>query len=208
MDGEERERLVLAEQIKRAAAQREEQTEEVGLQKKEGEKISLSFNLGGPSTAADTAPSAEAGPSNSTADHLPSTSASTITAEPSAASSAPTTSISFSSTLPASVSASAPSNLNPAAPPAPNPLKRPAPMNVFKSAKQPKSDPDAASSVGGGQKKYMSEAERLMREDQARKFARGGGVGSGGGGGGGGGGYGGFGPKRDTNRQDRRFVLQ
>jgi DNA/RNA-binding protein KIN17 len=69
-------------------------------------------------------------------------------------------------------------------------LKRPASVNVFKTAKASKRETPAMDEGGsGGSKSYMSQAERLMKEDQARKSARAQG----------GGGYGGFGPKRDAN---------
>lgn len=174
MDGEERERLMLEEQIKRArAAQGEDEEENKGLQKKEGEKITLSL-----------APIAGPGPG-------PSTSSSTAEAGPSkpADEAKPLTSISFG-TLPAATPTVSI-----------NPLKRPAPVNVFKAAKAPKTDSNGASRAdeeapGAGKKVYKSEAERLMKEDQARKAMRTSG-------GAGGGGYGGFGPKRDTSAPRR-----
>jgi len=51
-----------------------------------------------------------------------------------------------------------------------NPLKRPAPVNIFKSSK-PKTDSDAPAPI---KQKQLSEVERLMKEDQARKMNRGG----------------------------------
>ncbi|RSH93142.1 hypothetical protein EHS25_007495 [Saitozyma podzolica] len=174
MDGEERERLMLEEQIKRArATQGEDEEENKGLQKKEGEKITLSL-----------APIAGPGPG-------PSTSSNTAEAGSSkpADEAKPLTSISFG-TLPAATPTVSI-----------NPLKRPAPVNVFKAAKAPKTESNGASrmdeeGLGAGKKVYKSEAERLMKEDQARKAMRGNG-------GGGGGGYGGFGPKRDTSAPRR-----
>lgn len=184
MDGEERERAELDAQIARARAAEGEKTPEgVGLQKKEGEKITLSF---GPSAAtstldpapASTGPSADTlAPSILTSDAKPGITFGTIGSKP----------------APTSITV--------------NPLKRPAPVNVFKAAKAAKTDSasDAASTNGGGGKKFMSEAERLMKEDLARKTMRAG-LGSGGGGGGGGG-YQGAGPRR-TGDGGRRFVLQ
>jgi DNA/RNA-binding protein KIN17 len=164
--------MMLEEQIKRArAAQGEDEEENKGLQKKEGEKITLSL-----------APIAGPGPS---------TSSSTPDAGPSkpADEAKPLTSISFGS-LPTTTPAVSI-----------NPLKRPTPVNVFKAAKAPKTDSNGASRTdeegpGAGKKVYKSEAERLMKEDQARKAMRASG-------GGGGGGYGGFGPKRDTSAPRR-----
>jgi len=190
MDGEERERFVLEEQIARAKAKAaENKVENVGLQKQEGEKVILSFNLAGPAKSADIGDNAEAGPStstiplpNSTEDIKPTISFGTISTPLASGSSTPTPIASASTT---------------------NPLKRPAPVNVFKQSKSAKTEmSDAASSVGGGKKGYMSESERLMKEDQARRM-------NGGprGGGGNRGGYGGFGPQRQGDG-GRRFVLQ
>ena len=61
---------------------------------------------------------------------------------------------------------------------APAQPKKPAAGNVFKSASKSakrarEDDGDGASSAGaGGGKRYESAAERLMREDQARKAMR------------------------------------
>jgi DNA/RNA-binding protein KIN17 len=180
MDGEERERYVLEEQIARAKAKNaENRVEDVGLVKQEGEKVVLSFNLAGPSTT-----STEAGPSNSVAnteeDVKPVISFGTISTPLASTSSNPATTAVIAT----------------------NPLKRPAPVNVFKQSKAPKTEmSDTASSLGGGKKGYMSESERLMKEDQARRMNGGprGGAGRGG--------YGGFGPKREGDG-GRRFVLQ
>jgi len=178
MDGEERERAELDAQIARArAAEGEKKIEDVGLQKKEGEKISLSFAAPAP-TPVTEGTSENAG---TTAD----------TSTPSSITSEPKPAITFGTIG----SKPAPTSI------AVNPLKRPAPVNVFKAAKASKTDSasDAASTNGGG-KKFMSEAERLMKEDLARKTMRGGP-------GGGGGGYQGAGPRR-TGDGGRRFVLQ
>jgi DNA/RNA-binding protein KIN17 len=176
MDGEERERAELDAQIARArAAEGEKKIEDVGLQKKEGEKISLSFAAPAP-TPVTEGTSENAG---TTAD----------TSTPSSITSEPKPAIGTIGSKPAPTSIAV------------NPLKRPAPVNVFKAAKASKTDSasDAASTNGGG-KKFMSEAERLMKEDLARKTMRGGP-------GGGGGGYQGAGPRR-TGDGGRRFVLQ
>lgn len=202
MDGEERERKLLEDQIARAKAQSdaaELEQQSAGLQKKDGEKISLSFNFNpaGPSrpTSAapgpiasetpvtDIKPSVEAGPSTTPASAAAETTSVPVAAAP--------TSISFGSfgTMP-----------SPAAPVG-NPLKRPAPMNIFKTAKvaktatgagdDAKSEVSAKTDRGRG---FTSEVERLMKEDQARKSAKAA-QGSGGGG------YGGFGPRRDAVRR-------
>jgi DNA/RNA-binding protein KIN17 len=159
MDGEERERANLANQIERAKAQEAlrvaAETPNTGLQKKEGEKITLSFQPVSVSTSAP-APSDTAGPSGSTP-------------------------LSFGNAI---ASSSTPIPVNP--------LKRPASTNVFKSAKQPKvaktEDEGDAGASEPAPKKYKSEAERLMKEDQARKAGRSGG----------GGGYSGIGPVRTS----------
>ncbi|EIW71446.1 DNA/RNA-binding protein KIN17 [Tremella mesenterica] len=150
MDGEERERAVLEEQIARArAALPEEVTKDAGLQKAEGEKISLSLNL---NTNPNLSPldrnvEAEAGPS-------------TISLAPTETSETSKSTISFGSISKPSV---APVTIT-------NPLKRPAPVNVFKSSKMAKTEGEGRE--GEGQKSrpgYVSEVERLMKEDQARK---------------------------------------
>lgn len=163
MDGEERERAALADQIERAKAQEAirlateySSSQTADLQKKEGETIKLSFQPVSVSSAAPPPP----------------TSSETPTASGSGSGSTP---ISFGST-----------------PIVPNPLKRPASTNVFKSAKATKV---AKTEEGDGQevnapKKYKSEAERLMKEDQARKASRSGGSGAAG--------YGGYGPVRTS----------
>ena len=134
---------MLEDQIARAKTEAEVAENEAGpseLQKKEGEKISL--NLFAPPSTQDSL-STTAGTGNGS------------TTETESGSSKPQgMSLSFGS-LP-----SAPT-------PMANPLKRPAPMNVFKSAKTPKSSEDKDN--GMGKQKQLSEVERLMKEDQARK---------------------------------------
>lgn len=175
MDGEERERKLLEDQIARAKAEQgDHQDQDIGLQKKEGEKITLNlFDSAKPDEGVKDEPDVEvhgSGPSH------------TSNSEPKPELKP---SISFGTF-------STPASSTPAA----NPLKRPAPANVFKQAKSAKTESDA----GTAKKGYMSEAERLMKEDQARKIR---------GGPGGGGGYTGFGPKRETGGvAPRRFVLQ
>lgn len=171
MDGEERERAELEAQIARARAlEGEKPQEDGGLQKKEGEKITLSFGAPAPvPVSSDPASTQDGSPNTNTI--------SKEDAKPA---------ISFGSIgqpTPAATSISV------------NPLKRPAPVNVFKAAKSAKTDSDAASSIGG-KKGYVSEAERLMKEDLARKSMKAGA-----------GGYQGAGPRR-TGDGGRRFVLQ
>lgn len=161
MDGEERERKMLEDQIARAralAAENEANSPAPGLQKAEGEKVKLSLgpiSLSNPGSGASTPAAASEGEE----------------AKP--------MSISFGSSL----GAAKPAATNPlkANPLKVNPLKRPAPVNVFKSAKAPKTEEGESKPKG-----FVSEAERLMREDQARKAARAGGGGRGGHGGHGG----------------------
>lgn len=187
MDGEERERAMLEEQIARAKAAQAEAEKDApatGLQKADGEKITLSLapvppiSLSASGNGPATADNAEAGPSKPTAQ------------------SAPTT-ISFGSIGRPAAAAAKPISINP--------LKRPAPMNVFKAAsKAPKAERSGGDEAEGGQgpskKVYMSEAERLMKEDQARKAMRGGGSGPGGGQS-----YGGYGPRRADGPRKSNF---
>ncbi|BEI79737.1 hypothetical protein CcaverHIS002_0102660 [Cutaneotrichosporon cavernicola] len=139
MDGEDRERKMIEDQIARArAAAEEEEVEEKGLERKEGEKISLSLF-----------PKPEAEPMEKKTDDSPGSSAAAEEKKP----------MSFGSfgKLPAV-------NAKPA-----NPLKRPAAGNVFKSAKVAKTDSRDDTKPKG----FVSEAERLMKEDQARKSSKG-----------------------------------
>ncbi|WVQ84802.1 hypothetical protein IAT38_006959 [Cryptococcus sp. DSM 104549] len=161
MDGEERERKMLAEQIARAKAQREEQVDtSVGLQKKEGETIKI--NLFGP-PAGDAKPETAEGEKADGEVKEGEAGTSTAAAAPAK------TGFSFGSfATPATKSVSITAN----------PLKRPAPVNVFKSSKAAKTDAEdgagpggAGAGMGGGQK-FKSEAERLMMEDRARKASR------------------------------------
>lgn len=140
MDGEERERKMLEDQIARARALAEEEAakdQPVGLQKAEGEKVKLSLAPTPVSAAAEGKPM----------------------------------SISFGATG-TSLGGGAPTpTVNPLKtnPLKANPLKRPAPVNVFKATKAAKTDPEQDRPK---EKAFMSEAERLMKEDQARKAAR------------------------------------
>ncbi|BEJ10807.1 hypothetical protein CspHIS471_0102290 [Cutaneotrichosporon sp. HIS471] len=139
MDGEDRERKMIEDQIARArAAADEEEVEEKGLERKEGEKISLSL-FSKPETE----------PLEKKKDDSPGSSAPAEEKKP----------MSFGSfgKLPAA-------NAKPA-----NPLKRPAAGNVFKSAKVAKTDSRDDTRPKG----FVSEAERLMKEDQARKSSKG-----------------------------------
>jgi DNA/RNA-binding protein KIN17 len=161
MTGEERERKMLEDQIARAKTEAETAEKEAGpsgLQKREGEKITL--NLFAP-------PQSQAqGQGSSTSTTGPDQIQTETGAGGSETGSKPLAmgSLSFGS-LP-----SAPAPIT-------NPLKRPAPMNVFKSAKAPKPVTDnvmgMGMGMGMGKQKQLSEVERLMKEDQARK-ARGG----------------------------------
>lgn len=188
MDGEERERLMLAEQIERARANQanKQDDDSAGLQKKEGEKVTLNLFGGHGGTTNEGEPGAgKAGPSRLNRE----IESSDVTVEAGLAIAVEVpepTGISFSS-APSSIPAQ-PASI------ALNPLKRPAPVNIFKQSKAARTEPsDNGSSVP--KKGYMSEAERLMKEDQQRKINRPQG-------------YGGFGPKRDTGREQKRFVLQ
>jgi DNA/RNA-binding protein KIN17 len=147
MDGEERERHALATQIERAKAQEalrlatETAAPDAGLLKKDGEKITLTFQA------------VSVGPSGAGKQ-----------LDPQASGTLP---------VPASISfgAATPSSSTHAI----NPLKRPASTNVFKTAKQPKIAKTEDGDVPvQAPKKYTSEAERLMKEDQARKAGKGG----------------------------------
>lgn len=173
MDGEERERAELEAQIARAKAlEGDKPVEMTGLEKKEGEKITLNlFNT----TSSENAQPTDADTPN----------AGSSAPSPPPQSTDNTTSISFGTI---GTAAAAPKSTSISI----NPLKRPAPVNVFKQAKSAKTDSDGASSVGG-KKSTMSESERLMKEDQARRMNRGG--------------YAGAGPRREGNG-GRRFVLQ
>ncbi|EKC99101.1 zinc finger protein [Trichosporon asahii var. asahii CBS 8904] len=167
MDGEERERKMLEDQIARAralAAEQESSSPAPGLQKADGEKVKLS--LGPISLGGSASPSASGASTPATGDEKE--------AKP--------MSISFGSgvSLSGAAPAANPLKMNPLKA---NPLKRPAPGNVFKSVKAAKTDEPEAKPKG-----FVSEAERLMREDQARKAARASG--------GGRGGYGGHGEPR------------
>ncbi|WOO80748.1 KIN17-like protein [Vanrija pseudolonga] len=159
MDGEERERKMLEDQIARARAAvgADDNQPEQGLQKVEGEKITLSFSKAEPGESS--------GAASTSAGDKPKISFGTIGTSLGAAPAA----------------GAAPANPLKIG----NPLKRAAPTNVFKTAKSAKTEPKEESSKP---KAFMSEAERLMKEDLARKAARGGG--------GGGGGYTGAGPRR------------
>ncbi|OCF73370.1 DNA/RNA-binding protein KIN17 [Kwoniella mangroviensis CBS 8886] len=150
MDGEERERKMLEEQISRAKLQLEvngQGDQSKGLEKKEGEKISL--NLFGNNTPPQRQDSGDGDKDNSNGEEKK------VQVQV--------------STKPSGFSIfSTPSSTKPIAI---NPLKRPAPMNVFKSAKQSKTGSESREDAQGG-KKTMSEVERLMKEDQARKSSK------------------------------------
>lgn len=138
MDGEDRERKMIEDQIARAreAAGADAEVPKE-LARPEGEKIKLSLSLA-PKKAEGT-PEAEASGSG--------------TPEP------PKISFGTFGKSPA---------VNPLKAAGSNPLKRAAPTNVFKAAKSAKTEEPAKP------KGFVSEAERLMREDMARKAGRGG----------------------------------
>ncbi|CAK9785282.1 hypothetical protein CC85DRAFT_285329 [Cutaneotrichosporon oleaginosum] len=154
MDGEDRERKMIEDQIARARAIAEqEEVEKKGLERKEGEKISLSLF---PKPEAAEEKKEEASSDSST------TPAPTVEKKP--------TSFGSFGKMPAA------NPLKPA-----NPLKRPAAGNVFKAAKVAKTDDKDDAKPKG----FMSEAERLMKEDLARKTK----------------GYAGAGPRRGDARR-------
>ena len=159
MTGEERERRMLDDQIARAKADAEAAEKDhipAELQKRDGEKISLS--LFGPAPTAQPTGQADSSTPNNGAE---------------SASEAGPSKPSFSF---GTMSTATPT-------PIANPLKRPAPLNVFKSAKTPKTESESGAPM---KQKQLSEVERLMKEDQARKMNRPAGRG----------GYQGHGPRR------------
>ena len=180
MDGEERERAELAAQIARAKAKEgDKASEDTGLQKAEGEKITLSLFPAAPEGSSST--KQDVSPVNGEDDSV---NAPTVREDINATAGPSKPTISFGS-----FGVKTPSTTSAA--PVANPLKRPAPGNIFKAAKSTKTDSDAGSN---GKKGYISEAERLMKEDQARRANRQKG-------------YTGMGPTR-TGDGGRRFVLQ
>ncbi|ORX37570.1 domain of Kin17 curved DNA-binding protein-domain-containing protein [Kockovaella imperatae] len=181
LDGEERERAELAAQIARAKAKEGEKApEETGLQKAEGEKLTLSL-FPNPDEVSPTASSTHPAstPAATASEPTPTSSGISFNINAEAGPSKPTISFGGAGVQTPSASATL------------NPLKRPASGNVFKSAKSAKTESDMGSSSKKG---YVSEAERLMKEDQARKANRQKG-------------YQGMGPTR-TGDGGRRFVLQ
>ena len=143
MDDEQRQRRQLREQMERAKAQQEAlggglQVER-GLQRDEGQKITLS--LGG--IKPKTEQPVEAGPSDA--------------AKETTSAGATTTSI------------AAPTVGVTSAKPLSNPLKRPATTNVFKtSSKSTKTSSTSTPTSHLAGKKFLTAAERLMLEDQVR----------------------------------------
>jgi DNA/RNA-binding protein KIN17 len=118
MDGEDRERKMIEDQIARArSAAEEEEVEQKGLERKEGEKISLSL-FPKPEASSSEEKKDEAGPSAPAEEKKP---------------------MSFGSFGKMPVA----NPLKPA-----NPLKRPAAGNVFKSAKVAKTDDSDAKPKG------------------------------------------------------------
>lgn len=150
MDGEDRERKMIEDQIARARADAaEDEVEQKGLERKEGEKVSLSL-FAKPETSEEKQGESPA-PSAPAEEKKPMT---------------------FGSFGKMPVANSQPAN----------PLKRPAAGNVFKSAKAAKTGRQDDSKPKG----FMSEAERLMKEDLARKASKG---------------YSGAGPRRGDARR-------
>lgn len=164
MDGEDRERKMIEDQIARArAAAGANDVEVKGLERKEGEKISLSLFPKAEEKKEEVKEVEEGKEAASSAD-------ASATSTPSAAPEEKKPAMSFGSFGKAPVAIA-------------NPLKRPAAGNVFKAAKAAKTD---AESKPKESKAFVSEAERLMKEDQARKAARG---------------YSGAGPRRGDARR-------
>jgi len=175
-DDEQRQRKQLKEQIERARLQAEALKEkmggdvEKGLQRQEGEKVSLSIGL----------PKAKEEEKVDLIDAGTSTPGSGPSPPP-------------DSTNPATEAAtSTPSIPTPATKITINPLKRPAPTNIFKSSssKAPKTAKaatarEADNKVHLASKQFLTAAERLMLEDQERMKRKSGG-----------GGYQGMGPSR------------
>lgn len=140
MDGEERERKMIEDQIARARAAVGADETPKALERLEGEKVKLSLSLSlAPKTSEEPKSEGEGTPAPPQPD------------------AAPVNKISFGAIGSTGKTAIA------------NPLKRPAPVNVFKSAKSAKTEEAPKA------KAFVSEAERLMKEDQARKASRGGG---------------------------------
>ncbi|KAG7580011.1 hypothetical protein FFLO_00219 [Filobasidium floriforme] len=193
MDDEQRQRRQLREQMERARLQAEARGQgEVakGLQRAEGEKVSLSLNLGGLKPKEETVKTEpEDTVKTESEETFKSESEGTVKTEPAeavknepASPSTPVATPTVTMTNTAKVKTE----------PAPNPLKRAAPTNIFKtSSKSSKSTKESTPSstpkshLAG--KKFLTAAERLMLEDQARagrKIS------------GGSGGYQGMGPSR------------
>ncbi|KAI1469721.1 domain of Kin17 curved DNA-binding protein-domain-containing protein [Daldinia caldariorum] len=189
---EEREQMMIREQIKRARREAGEQkqdedeadhTEGKELKRQEGEKIKLSFGI--KPAAATSQPESSASPEkSSTSETLASPSKDGSTTPPSQTSTTNTTSTTTTTEKPATATATATATTAPA--PAPISLKmaaKPQPKNVFAAAKKnalasgaPKNAlasgaPKKALSAFGEPKK-MSEAERIMKEEIERKRAR------------------------------------
>jgi len=174
-DDEQRQRKQLKEQIERARLQAEALKEkmggdvEKGLQRQEGEKVSLSIGLPNAKEEEKDDP-VDAGTSTHGSEASPSLNTTTSTAE---------------------ATTSAPAIPTPAAKITINPLKRPAPTNIFKSSsKAPKTAKtgtarEADNKVHLASKQFLTAAEKLMLEDQERMKRKSGG-----------GGYQGMGPSR------------
>ena len=160
--------MMLEEQIARAkAALPQDEGEDQGLQKAEGEKVSLNLM---PAAPPGTNGSSEAGPSKQ------SPPANGVDGHATNGDTKPSISLGFGSIS--------------TKPPAANVFKS-ASSNVFKQ-KRERDDDDSASTAPRDSKKYVSESERLMKEDQARRAARQAG-------------YVGQGPKREDHKRKSNF---
>jgi DNA/RNA-binding protein KIN17 len=150
MDDEQRQRRQLREQMER-------------LQRAEGEKVSLSLNLGGLKPKEETV-------KTEPEDTVKTESEETVNSESAeAVKNEPTSPLTPAVTPAVTTTDTAKVKTEPA----PNPLKRAAPTNIFKtSSKSSKSNKESTPSstpkshLAG--KKFLTAAERLMLEDQAR----------------------------------------
>ncbi|KAI1480214.1 domain of Kin17 curved DNA-binding protein-domain-containing protein [Daldinia eschscholtzii] len=168
---EEREQMMIREQIKRARREAGEQNEDEAvdnaegkeLKRQEGEKIKLSFGI---KPAAKPAPSAS--PEKSTPETLASPpkdaeQKGSSTAAPTAATTSATTATTTTTTTEKPATA-APISLKMAA--------KPQPKNVFAAAKKNALAGAPKKAPAFGEPKKMSEAERIMKEELERKRAR------------------------------------
>lgn len=185
MDDEQRQRRQLREQMERARLQAEARGQgEVakGLQRAEGEKVSLSLNLGALKPKEETVKTEPEETVKTEAEGTVKIESEEAVKNETASPSTPAATPAVTMTDTTKVKTE----------PAPNPLKRAAPTNIFKtSSKSSKptkeSTPSSTPKSHLAGKKFLTAAERLMLEDQARagrKIS------------GGSGGYQGMGPSR------------